>query len=377
MNIAIIDISGTIPEYCAYLTKASNVVGDKNTCVTLFCPHRTQLSGFPCKKMLALVPAKYGYSTSVFKRCFKAIEAIINYSYLVIYSLFHQIDVFHFEWFPFLEVVGIEKFFVKAIKLVRPHSKVVYTHHNLFPHDYAENKKESYRERARDIFKLVDSIVVHTQTSKNDVVREFGVLQTKVSVCHHGIFYPIESFEERGKNDDRFKLLMFGNQSIYKGTDIFVEALSLLSKKDMDKVSVKIVGYMNSDVKNKCQNLIDKLHIECRPVTVSNSELYQEISSADCLVYPYRNISQSGALLLGLYFEKLIIASNLPSFLETLVGFEPEWFFEKGKSIELSKLISRYINGEIDVALQRQAIKNLKQRYSWEEIAKHYFECVY
>ncbi|MFK2235280.1 hypothetical protein ACIXMR_13945 [Bacteroides fragilis] len=54
------------------------------------------------------------------------------------------------------------------------------------------------------------------------------------------------------------------------------------------------------------------------PYFLEETVLHTRIQQADIIVLPYRAISQSGVLLLSIYFEKLVICADLPSFVETL-----------------------------------------------------------
>ena len=93
---------------------------------------------------------------------------------------------------------------------------------------------------------------------------------------------------------------------------------------------------------------------------------------SDVLVFPYRNISQSGALLLALAFGKLMIVSKLPSFIETLEGFPEDSFVDVNSVESLQKAIISHIDKE-DTAY-KQIISFLQQKYSWENSAKKAIE---
>lgn len=67
-----------------------------------------------------------------------------------------------------------------------------------------------------------------------------------------------------------------------------------------------------------CQNF------QWMPYFVAEQKLDYEINESDVIILPYRSISQSGVLLLSLYFKKPIITSDLPSFKETLKGYRDE-----------------------------------------------------
>ena len=90
---------------------------------------------------------------------------------------------------------------------------------------------------------------------------------------------------------------------------------------------------------------------------------------------PYRAISQSGVLLLSIFFEKLIICSDLPSFRETMQGkwgdsLDRDLFFRTEDVGDLRNLLVRYVDGEVSEMLLRERILHLKHLYSWERAAR-------
>ena len=165
---------------------------------------------------------------------------------------------------------------------------------------------------------------------------------------------------------------MYGNQSTYKGTDVFVKALSSLPHEYKDKVHALVVGKTYSHYLNELKEKKQNANIEFIPEYVSDEDLYKYIAVSDIIVLPYREISQSGVLLLALSTKRLIITSDIPSFKETLVGMGEDTFFENGNAASLSKLIKKYADGLVDENKQLDIIESLEAKYSWENIAETY-----
>ena len=130
------------------------------------------------------------------------------------------------------------------------------------------------------------------------------------------------------------------------------------------------MGRFEKKYLNTFNEVAKQNRIIINPKRISNKELYEKISEADYLIYPYRHISQSGALLLGLYFNKIIVASNLPQFIETLNEFKQEWFFESDSPDSLATLLQKLLTGKIAVSDELEIIANLKEKYSWDNVAK-------
>lgn len=155
-----------------------------------------------------------------------------------------------------------------------------------------------------------------------------------------------------------------------------MNALTLLPQEYKDKVHALVVGKTYSDYLNKLKEKKENANIEFNPEYVSDEALYKYIAESDIIVLPYREISQSGVLLLALSTKRLIITSNIPSFKETLVGMGQDTFFENGNAASLSKLIIRYVDGLVDEKKQLDIIECLVAKYSWMNVAEKYKELI-
>lgn len=367
-----LDISGRVINYDSALCEhLSSSTPDELYYSTPF-QEKGQFS-FKTINLLSLIPLKYQNSDASWKRFVKALEGLLNYLYIGIWLLIKKFGVLHFQWLPFLEVVGIEYYILKLYRLLSPHTKFILTIHNLYPHDMSEASKVSYNSRFRKVATLFDKFIVHTNISKLDVLREFGIQEEKIEVVHHGVFVP-KDFTPTNKGigaDGRWNIIMYGNQSEYKGTDVFVKALSLLPLSLQSRVRATICGKISPDFLHELKEIETHIPISWMPSFIEDEELYRMIDNSDMIVLPYRVISQSGVLLLALNFRRVIVTSDLPSFRETLYPFPSEQFFENENPQSLAKLICKYVNGEIDVANYIDEIERLNKIYSWEEAAKN------
>ena len=370
MKIAIVDIAGTVDEYSIYLSHSLTKVKDAEDEITLLCQTSQQDDEINLIRLFSLIPAQFKRSLSAWKRIVKALETIVNYVRLIIFVKSNHIDIVHFQWFPFLELGNVEIYVLKTIRWISPNTKIVYTHHNIYPHNSSETKKKAYKKRLLNILPFIDKFVVHNSTTKENVHTEFGIDNNIIYVQHHGIFYPREDFDNIKKTTNKKKILMYGMQSPYKGTDILVNAINLLPKEIKLQIEVEIVGRLGDEYLSTFREVAILNQIVINPKRISNKELYEKISSSDYLIYPYRKISQSGALLLGLYFNKIIVASDLPQFVETLKGFKHEWFFRSDSPDSLASLLQRLITEENSVEGELKIIEDLKKEYSWDNVAK-------
>lgn len=373
MKVISIDISGKVSKYDNALYESLVSSAPKDCELLCMTPYQTFTNslgnGF---KLISLVPEKLSSSSSRFKRIVKALEGAINYIRLGFFLKKNKANILHMQWLPFLEVTGIEYYFLKWYKILNPQLKIILTVHNIYPHNSTELNKHRYNKRFIKVKKHIDSYVVHTNNSVKALNSEFGVLEETVVVIPHGVFEP-KNVPQRSRNDNKIRLLMFGSQSKYKGTDLLLEAFKLLPEDAKSIIDLHIVGITSADLHKQIEELSS--YIEWRNTFVSDDELNEEIVNSDIIIYPYRAISQSGALLLGLFFEKPMILADLPSFLETLNGYPEELFFKTGSPEALASVIEFALTRDPQYWVNLKSILNTnKNNYSWLESARQTFE---
>jgi len=368
MKVFIIDISGKVLNYDYSLVKS---LQKESVSEVILAAHVQDRSKYDGKRidLVNLVPWKYKNSDHKLKRIAKAVEGICNYIVLLLYVLIKRPAVLHFQWFPFMEFCSVDNYYVALIKRLRPKQKIVLTVHNVFPHEMSQKGKAKYKERFVDVDKYIDHYIVHVNSSKIELEREFGVKQERVSVVPHGIFVPNYKRKRDYSNNGR-NIIVYGNNSPYKGTDILLEAMQMMSEEEKKAIKLTIAGKMSDDYYQQLLTKAKGLNVEIIPSYIPDKKLYEMIDNADYIALPYRKISQSGVLLLALYFRKPLLVSNLPSFVETLEGFTDDMFFESENSKSLKSLIERHINKCVDLGRQLEAIEKLNKKYSWEESAR-------
>lgn len=359
----IVDISGKVPLYDHALCTA--LESEYSGTIVLATPFQQDCYS-PKYKVCRLLRLKRKNGGKMLK----AIEGLINYCYLTIKVLLNKYEVIHFQWLPFLEYASFERYFLSLLKLFSPKSKIILTQHNIYPHNSSELKKKNYRTKMGKINKVVDKFVVHTESSKGALIEEFGISCFKIEVIYHGIFKP-DHLPIKNSSDIKTKFLMFGIQSYYKGTDLLVKAVSSLPKDIRDKIEVTIAGKTDDFLYNDNINLANQAGIKWDSRYYTDKELNQLIMDSDVLVFPYRNISQSGALLLALAFGKPMIVSKLSSFIETLDGFPEDAFIDVDSVESLKNAIIVHIDKKQTVFSQEiNVISELQKKYSWNNSAK-------
>lgn len=373
MKAICVDISGKVYKYdeALYNSILHNTSGNEDEIICL-TPYKVESNNSDYSfKLISLIPKNKANSNNLVKRCLKAVECLINYCRLLVFVKKKQPDIIHLQWLPFLEQhFMIEFYILKFIKKISVNTKIVLTVHNIYPHDISIEKRTKYRELFIAFGELLDFYIVHTKESSMELEQEFNIKFDKIGIINHGVFNPSNIPVRSRGNEGKCRFLMFGYQYFYKGTDLLLDALSCLKQDVSNRIEVRIIGQFSPDLYEKVKNLqLDNVYINNS--FVNDHILYDEIVNSDVLLYPYRRISQSGALLLGLYFNKPMILSDLSSFKETLKNYPKEMFFENGNVDGLKNAILNYLNSD---SLYRDNILDILNRVkddnSWEKAAQ-------
>lgn len=189
--------------------------------------------------------------------------------------------------------------------------KIVGLIHNAIPHE----KKFFDKPFAKFFFSKCDGFICLSDLVADDL--RYLVSDKPIIVSSHPIYdhynLPTDVKEARkilSLDSDKNTLLFFGLIRQYKGLDLLIEAMSLLD----DSYQLLIAGECYGDFK-LYQDLINKspykTNIKVLEQYISDTEVSVLFSSADVLVLPYRDATQSGVIAVAYQLETPIIATNI------------------------------------------------------------------
>ncbi|MCA0365890.1 MAG: glycosyltransferase [Bacteroidetes bacterium] len=272
------------------------------------------------------------------------------------YILFKKkVSVVHFQWLSLYEKVNIE---LLLIKILRNYDvKIIYTVHNVVPHN-SKNQIDRYLK----LYNQFDYLICHNEATKMEIEEKIHD-STKIKVIPHGIF--TTNSNSNSVNTEK-KLLLYGFISEYKGFDLLIKASSQILEHSL---KIKVIGKIEKKYFKEIESDLSKSSIECLFDYISSDKLDDYIMESDILVFPYKKISQSGALLKALGTGKIVVCSDLPAFRE-LMGDNGLYFNLKDNE-GLSKLL-KYVLDNFDELKQRfeEASKKYLEQFSWEKVAQ-------
>ena len=223
-------------------------------------------------------------------------------------------DVVHFQW---LSLPIIDAIFLPIFRRIAP---VVLTVHDSNP--YMGSGPLLLRAGSRMAIRRCDHFIVHNLLSKQRL-NEQGLETDHIHQIVHGLLEsPVTNDESpTSRADQRMHFLQFGKLKDYKGTDIFLEALSQISEAEREKTRVSIVGQPYIDIQ-PLKDLVAKHRldgvVDFQFDFISDAEMSELFAQTDFLVFPYREIDTSGVLMVAMARGIPVIASNIGCFMEML-----------------------------------------------------------
>lgn len=263
--------------------------------------------------------------------------------------------------------------------------RVVLTAHNV--NAGRRDEKDSWLNRAtlKCQYKLTDHIFVHTERMKDELLRDFGVKSSRVTIIPYGInnAVPFSELTEKaarqklGLRNDEKAILYFGAIKQYKGLEYLVAAFQQIAIGGDYRLI--IAGDRKKGSEEYWQSILrailrgpskEKILLQIEFIPDAEAEIY--FKAADVAVLPYTEIFQSGILFLAYSFGLPVIATDVGSFSEDIVEGKTGFLCKPRDPDSLALLIQQYFETDLYKNLEhrRGEIRNYAlSRHSWDIVA--------
>jgi glycosyltransferase involved in cell wall biosynthesis len=313
----------------------------------------------------------------------KMTRVLMYYAKLIRYAAAAEPKIFHILWnnkFLFFDRTLLTLYYKLLGK------KVVLTLHNVNAGRRDSSDSSLNRISLRAQYRLADHTFVHTERMKSELLEEFGVQGSRVTVIPFGInnsvpntnLTPIEAKRRLGISDAEKTILFFGNIAPYKGLEYLVEAFQRLVD-GHDDYRLIVAGRPKN-----CEAYWTALREAIRANALEGRVLLREdyipddetevyFKAADVLALPYRHIYQSGVLFLGYSFGLPVLAADVGSLKDDIVEGKNGFVFKPQDPIDLARTIEQYFASDLyaDLDARRQEIKdNAKEQHSWDVVGR-------
>src|SRR4030095_7862483 len=290
-------------------------------------------------------------------RMAKALRVFTYYLRLIRYAARARPKLFHILWnnkFQFFDRTLLMLYYRMLGK------KVVLTAHNVNAGERDVNDSYLNRISLKVQYGLSDHIFVHTEKMKSELVSDFCIAESKVSVVPFGINNTVpdttlsiaEAKRQLGISGADRTLLFFGNIASYKGLEYLISAFAELLNKDRSYRLIIVgkpkgsEGYWKQIQQGIARSGIrDRVieRIECIPD--EETELF--FKAADVLILPYTRVFQSGVLFLGYSFGLPAIASDVGTLKKEIIEGQTGFVFKPQDSADLASKIDQYFKSEL------------------------------
>lgn len=287
------------------------------------------------------------------------------------YCVDNQINVLHVQWYIFSP---LDYYFHKRFR--KKNIKVVTTIHDLLPF----NKKFYDLYFHKRIYRSSDKIINQARLNEDKLINEFGVSKDKIVYIPHGHYMEyaeevskIESREYLKIEKEKKVILFFGQIKKVKGIDVLIESLKQVTNIHKDVICV-IAGKVWKDDFTVYDKMIQENGLQDNVKKfiryIDDEEIKYFFNAADIVALPYRQIYQSGVVLLAYAYEKPVVATREGEFITVVKDNETGKLIDSGNKNQLAEAINWYLDNP-DKAIQygKEGKKDLLVRLSWSTIA--------
>jgi len=194
--------------------------------------------------------------------------------------------------------------------------RVVWTAHNVLPHEPVFDDDLQAR---RMLVNACDLVIAHGPNALEGLAA-IGAKPRRSEVIPHG---PIVSEQLSAlplpQPGARRTVMFFGRVAAYKGVEDLLDAVAVFGR----SLNVVIAGSCSDrELRQRLITTAGKLggNVELRLGHVPEAELGALFAAADALVFPFREVTTSGSIRLGLSSGRPIILPDLPIFDELPAG---------------------------------------------------------
>ena len=316
-------------------------------------------------------------------RASKVSRVLRYYARLIRYAATARPKIFHILWNNKFEVFD-RVLLMLYYKLLR--KKIVLTVHNVNAKKRDLNDTLMNQLTLKIQYRLADHLFVHTKKMKCELIEEFGISATAITVIPFGINNAVpntnltsgEARRRLGIAEKDRVILFFGNIAPYKGLEYLVDAFQQLVARSGNyrliiAGSVKDCATYWSNIQETITRGVNGGQILQKIEYILDSETEMYFKSADLLVLPYRHIYQSGVLFLGYSFGLPVVATDVGALREEIIEGKTGFVCRPEDSVDLARAIETYFSSDLykDLNNRRHEIRrHAVEQHSWDVVSE-------
>lgn len=255
--------------------------------------------------------------------------------------------------------------------------RYILTVHNVLPHETAWLERLTFSW----MYRLADGLIVHSRASLKALHDLVPSLTTAAEVIHHGHYGSLS--DAALQRDDALAQLQlpdvrylgcFGAIRPYKGVDWLLQAVAAVDAWPED-TRVLVAGNLLTGVsREELEALRSELGIEERVVFrfryFAEAEIPAIFTVSDLMLFPYRHIDQSGAMMAALAAGKPVVCTPVgafPEMIDASTGYVSSEVSAESFAVALKRALTERENwGD----LGNNARARAKRQYDWKSAAE-------
>lgn len=312
----------------------------------------------------------------------KVLRVLTYYARLICYAATAEPEIFHILWNNKFEVVDrtLLMLYYKALG-----KKIVLTAHNVNTRKRDSDDTRLNRLTLRIQYRLADHIFVHTEIMKRELIEDFAVDGSRVTVIPFGInnavpqtcLTPAEAKRRLGIPVGERTILFFGRIAPRKGLEYLIAAFhKVLAGRDGYHLIIagrpeRCESYWTAILESIRED-VQKGRVLHRADFIPDDETELYFKAADVLVLPYRQIYQSGVMFLGYSFGLPVLVADVGSLKDDIVEGKTGFVFRPEDPDDLARVIEQYFASDLyaDLNNRRKEIQeHAKQCHSWDTVS--------
>lgn len=245
-------------------------------------------------------------------------------------------------------------------------------------HDVSSFNSRNIRFIESAILRCFDLIIVHNYQSYLELSNK-NISTKLIEIIPHGNYKLfVKSTQYRINENEKLKLLFFGQIKKVKGLDVLLNAIGILKSWGID-VELTVAGKIWHDSKEYYESIVDRLsineNVNFNFGYIEDSEVERYFNQSDLVVLPYRKIYQSGVLLLSMSYGRAVLTSNLPAFTNIISDGETGFLFESDDPEDLAtKIRELHLSRNKICSVVENAENLINKKFDWNIIGKKTLE---
>jgi D-inositol-3-phosphate glycosyltransferase len=295
--------------------------------------------------------------------------------------------IVHFQWLD--RYYFADRILLPLIGRIFGH-RLILTVHNVNARKRDNNDSLYNRLTLSIVYHLCNHLIVHTEKSKAELLRDFRVKPGKVAIIRHGMNNRVlsrgiqqsEAREELNIGQNKKVILFFGNIDYYKGLDILIESIKHLKHPLKKDVILLIAGnYKTGEYIDTIRKQINKLNTDSQIIShiqyIQDEDIEKYFMASDCIVLPYREIYQSGVLFMAYTFGLPALATKVGNFENDIINGKTGFLIDDISAESVANTIHSYFESSAYKSLPetRNQIKYWSNdQFSWQKIGEETYK---